>query len=109
MIAINNKTVKDLAVQMPGAACVFEQFGIDYCCGGNIPLDEACGKAGQRLEEVLSSLENAQQEPAPAEDWSQGPLTALAGHIVEKHHAFTKAESSRLEALFAKVSAKHGA
>jgi regulator of cell morphogenesis and NO signaling len=109
MIAINNRTVKDLAVQMPGAARVFEQFGIDYCCGGNIPLGEACGKAGLRLEEVLSSLENAQQEPAPAEDWSQGPLSALAGHIVEKHHAFTKAESSRLEALFAKVSAKHAA
>jgi len=109
MIATANRTVKDLAVQIPGAARVFEQFGIDYCCGGNIALGEACGKAGLRLEDVLSSLESAQQEPPTAEDWSQGPLTALAGRIVEKHHAFTKAESSRLEALFAKVSAKHSA
>ena len=38
----------------------------------------------------------------------QGSLTELATHIVEKHHTFTKSESSRLEALFIKVSAKHG-
>jgi regulator of cell morphogenesis and NO signaling len=97
-----------LAVQVPGAARVFEQFDIDYCCRGNIPLSEACDRAGLRLEDVLSSLKCAQQEPAPSEGWSQAPLAALAGHIVEKHHAFTKAETSRLEALFAKVSAKHG-
>ncbi len=111
MIATDNRKVKELAVQIPGAARVFEQFGIDYCCGGNISLGEACGKAGLRLEDVLASLERARQEPAPtpAEDWSQGPLTALAAHIVEKHHAFTKTESSRLEELFAKVSAKHAA
>jgi len=107
VIATDNRTVKELAVQIPGAARVFEQFGIDYCCGGNVPLGEACGKAGLRVEDVLSSLESAQQESAPAEDWSQGPLTSLARHIVEKHHAFTKAETSRLEALFAEVLAKH--
>jgi len=109
VISTDNRTVKDLAVQIPGAARVFEKFGIDYCCGGNVPLGEACGRAGLQLEDVLASLESAQQEPGPAEDWSEGPLTALAGHIVEKHHAFTKAELSRLEALFAKVVAKHGA
>ncbi|HEY6270464.1 MAG TPA: iron-sulfur cluster repair di-iron protein [Terriglobales bacterium] len=108
MIAAGQETVKDLAVQVPGAARVFEQFGIDYCCHGNIPLSEACDRAGLPLEDVLSSLKRAQQEPAPAESWSQAPLAALAAHIVAKHHAFTKAETSRLEALFAKVSAKHG-
>lgn len=109
MIATDNRTVKELAVQIPGAARVFEQFGIDYCCGGNVPLGAACSKAGLRVEDVLSSLESAQQEPAQSGDWSRTPFAALAGHIVEKHHAFTKTESSRLEALFAKVSAKHAA
>lgn len=109
VISTGNETVKELAVQMAGAARVFEQLGIDYCCGGNIPLREACDHAGLRLEDVLTSLQRAQQEPAPVEGWSEAPLAALAAHIVEKHHAFTKAESSRLEALFAKVSAKHAA
>jgi len=107
MIETANKTVKELAVQMPGAARVFEKFGIDYCCGGNVPLSEACEKGGVCLEEALSSLENAQREPAPASDWGQAPLAALAQHIVEKHHSFTVAETTRLEALFVKVCAAH--
>lgn len=109
MIETANKTVKELAVQIPGAARVFEKLGIDYCCGGNIPLAEACGKAGVRLDDVLSSLEAARQEPQPATDWSGAPLASLAQHIVAKHHAFTATETARLEGLFAKVCGVHGA
>ena len=107
LVETANRTVKDLAVQIPGAAQVFETLGIDYCCGGDVLLREACAKAGQRLEVVLSSLEAAQQGVTPASDWSHAPLAALAQHIVEKHHIFTRAESTRLEALFAKVCAAH--
>lgn len=108
MIETANKTVKELAVQIPGAARVFENFGIDYCCGGNVPLSEACANAALRLEEVLSSLEKAQRDPAPAKDWAQAPLAALAKHIVDRHHSFTAAETTRLEALFVKVCGVHG-
>jgi len=34
-----SKTVRDLALEIPNAARVFEKFGIDYCCGGMKPLD----------------------------------------------------------------------
>jgi regulator of cell morphogenesis and NO signaling len=108
MIATANKTVKELAVQIPGAARVFENFGIDYCCGGDVPLSQACDKAALRLEEVLASLEKAQREPAPAHDWAKAPLAALMQHIVETHHSFTAAETTRLEALFVKVCDVHG-
>ena len=108
MIETANKTVKELAVQIPGAARVFENFGIDYCCGGNLPLSEACANAALRLKEVLASLEKAQRDPAPANDWAQAPLAALARHIVEAHHSFTRAETTRLDALFVKVCGVHG-
>ena len=108
VIETANKTVKELAVQIPGAARVFEKFGIDYCCGGNMPLSEACANSALRLEEVLASLERAQRDPTPATDWARAPLAALAQHIVEKHHSFTAAETTRLEALFVKVCGVHG-
>jgi regulator of cell morphogenesis and NO signaling len=108
MIETANKTVKELAVHIPGAARVFENFGIDYCCGGNVRLSEACAHAAVRLEEVLASLEKAQRDPAPANNWAQAPLAALAQHIVEVHHSFTAAETTRLEALFVKVCGAHG-
>jgi regulator of cell morphogenesis and NO signaling len=108
MIGTANRTVKELAVQIPGAARVFEDFGIDYCCGGDVPLSEACANAALRLEEVLASLEKAQRDPTPANDWAQAPLASLAQHIVEKHHSFTAAETARLESLFVKVCGVHG-
>jgi regulator of cell morphogenesis and NO signaling len=108
MIETANKTVKELAVQIPGAARVFENFGIDYCCGGDVPLRQACDNAALRLEDVVASLEKAQRDPAPARDWAQAPIAALARHIVERHHSFTAAETTRLEALFVKVCGVHG-
>ncbi|MGH9602862.1 MAG: DUF542 domain-containing protein, partial [Terriglobales bacterium] len=29
-----SRTIRDIAVENPGATRVFEKLGIDYCCGG---------------------------------------------------------------------------
>ena len=39
------KTVRELALEKPGAARVFEKLGIDYCCGGKQTLEQACRAA----------------------------------------------------------------
>lgn len=106
-----NNTVRELAVAMPGATRIFEEFGIDYCCGGSRSLTDACQAAQVSVEEVLSSLEQAQssaQANEQAIDWQTAPLTALASYIVDKHHVFTKQELTRLEQLLAKVYSVHG-
>jgi Domain of Unknown function (DUF542) len=37
-----SQTVGEIASENPTAGRVFENFGIDYCCGGKRPLQEAC-------------------------------------------------------------------
>lgn len=37
-----NQTVREIAINNPATVRVFENFGIDYCCGGKRPLEEAC-------------------------------------------------------------------
>ena len=45
-----HETVGGLVAERPGWARVFEEFGIDYCCGGRRTLGEACeGAAGSAL------------------------------------------------------------
>ena len=39
------KTVRELALEIPAATRVFENLGIDYCCGGNKSIEEACRAA----------------------------------------------------------------
>jgi regulator of cell morphogenesis and NO signaling len=104
------KTVKEYALEMPGATRVFEKLGIDYCCGGGKSLAEACATAGVAVDEVLGSLERAERsdETSGSERWQTASLAALIAHIVEKHHTFTRQELARLDALLSKVCGVHG-
>lgn len=99
--------VRDLVLERPQAVGVFESFGIDYCCGGDQTLASACKVVRRSVEEVTAALDRC--EPVlPQEDWRNKSLTELAQYIVEKHHAFTRAEINRFAQLLAKVVSAHG-
>jgi regulator of cell morphogenesis and NO signaling len=105
-----NKTVRELALEIPGATRVFEKMGIDYCCGGKRSLADACAAAGVIVEEVQKSLELA---PCAHFRWEglnflTATLEELINHIVETHHSFTRFEIDRLNALLEKVCMVHG-
>ena len=104
-------TVRELAVTLPGATRVFEKLGIDYCCGGNRTLADACVNAKVPVEQVVNSLAQAESAAlAPEEfyDWQAASMTMLINHIVETHHTYTKDELPRIEKLMHKVAAVHG-
>ena len=106
----STRTVRDLVTEMPGATRIFEKFKIDYCCGGNASLTEACTKAGvdvQAIENLLDSV--ASTKDVADVDFNELKLTSLIDHIVTKHHVYTKDEMIRLDALMAKVVSVHGA
>ena len=99
------KTVRELAVEVPGATRLFEKLGIDYCCGGAVSLETACAAAGLSAETVVSSLEQLEQERAEAGEFNETSLTALISYILNKHHVFTRQELDRLDPLLEKVCA----
>jgi regulator of cell morphogenesis and NO signaling len=67
-MTIATQTVREIALENPASIRVFEQFGIDHCCGGRIPLDEACAKKNLAIREVVAALEKASKEPVPQAD-----------------------------------------
>lgn len=109
-MALNTeKTVREYAVETPGATRVFEKLKIDYCCGGGRSLGDACVAAGVDLEEVERLLETAgDQQPEPPAGLQSGTLSELIDYILEKHHTFTRDEMERITALADKVATKHG-
>jgi regulator of cell morphogenesis and NO signaling len=102
------KTVREVAVEFPGATRIFEKLGIDYCCGGGKALDEACLAAGVSADDVIALLEEAGSTAAEARDWNAAPLSELVAHIVTRHHGFTREELVRVSNLLAKVCSVHG-
>lgn len=106
-----NKSVGELVVDSPSRSRVFERFNIDYCCGGKMPLEDACARAGAETGEVLAALVEADQNGNTEDadnDWSNAPLSELINHIVSTHHAYLRRELPRLSAMAEKVVRAHG-
>ena len=109
MKADSRTTVREIVLEFPHVAGVFESLGIDYCCGGKRTLNEACRKAGVAVETIRTMLQqSASSTEIGDERWTSADLSELAEHIVQKHHAFVRRESARLLELCRKVQAVHG-
>lgn len=108
MITSNTK-VRDVAMELPQSTRLFEKLKIDYCCGGNKPLVEACASAGVDVDNVMEMLSEVTQSEDPITlDFQNASLTDLISHILDTHHVFTKSEMDRLQLLADKVLAAHG-
>lgn len=49
-------TVNDLIREFPGTVKVFNDFGIDACCGGAVPVREAAERDGADATALLQAL-----------------------------------------------------
>lgn len=111
MQTFTGRTIRDIAIASPETTRVFEEFNIDYCCGGRKPFGDACIDAGLDpaivAEKVAAAITKA-NDGARARLESKSP-SELIDHILETHHAFTKSEIQRLTPLMDKVCTRHGA
>lgn len=103
------ETVGEIAARYPATVRVFQKHNIDFCCGGKLPLQDACEAEGVAAEAVLQELEGV-LAPAGREtpDWNHAPLSELTAHIVRTHHQYTRTELPRLGAMMDKVVRAHG-
>jgi regulator of cell morphogenesis and NO signaling len=102
-------TVRDVAMELPQSTRLFEKLKIDYCCGGNKPLAEACASAGVDIGSVMEMLAGAtQSQDENVREFKNLSASELITHIVDTHHVFTRSEMDRLQALGDKVLAAHG-
>ena len=102
-------TVGQLVTERPRRSKVFENYGIDYCCGGKKPLQEACNEKQIDLGEVIKDLEKIDRQPRDSSevDWTQKSMTELADHIEVTHHAYLREALPRISALSEKVARAH--
>lgn len=104
------KTIREIALEMPITTKVFEEFKIDYCCGGRKPFLEACQNVGANPELVMQKIEDVIESTEYKEfEWlADSTLTDLITYIIDTHHTFTRDEIFNLTPLMAKVANRHG-
>lgn len=104
-----DRSVGELVAERLSRSRVLEKYGIDYCCGGDTPLTEACVSKGISVDEVLADLNEADSAESATKDvdCSSMALDELVDHIVSTHHAYLTPELPRLVGLARKVTKAH--
>ena len=100
-------TVAAIATVAPATIRVFQQHHIDFCCGGKVPLAQACVASGVDVDALLAEL-RAAEAPRPEISWNEASLTALVQHIQARYHEPLRVELPRLSAMLDKVMDRHG-
>ncbi len=102
-----DSTVGQLATEYPLATRVFARHGIDFCCGGGLPLAEVCAERGLDAQVVIGEIEKELQGTAREERWDRAPLGDLVIHILAAYHQPLKEELPRLGQMADKVLSVH--
>ena len=101
-------TVADLAATRPHSVAVLQRYGIDFCCGGGRPLDQACAVAAVSVAQLLAEVAEREAFGKDERRWDQAPLPELVAYIVDHHHQPLADELTRLQAMAARVLKVHG-
>lgn len=97
--AFLQQTVAQIVRDNYRTAAVFQKNGINYCCGGAVPLAEACSLKNIPAEQMIAQLEKASQTVSVPSNlqYNNWKLDFLVDYIVHVHHAYLKETLPKLE------------
>lgn len=103
-----NTTLGEMIEENPERARVFTAYRIDYCCGGDKTLAQACDRRGVDVDEVLEKLQELDQRSTSGSTRTLCAPAQLIEYIVENHHQYLRDELRPLGDLVDKVRRVHG-
>lgn len=110
MNATPESTIGDIVKRDFRAAAVFQNFGIDFCCGGKRTVAEACQTQQVPATDVLNEINEACQRPdAGVPQFGDWDTHRLIAYIVERHHDYVRRVLPALGAYSRKLASVHGA
>ena len=104
------RTVGEFVAEDYRTAQVFEKYGIDFCCGGQAPLSEACRQKGIDGDAIAREIEAAKNAPVERDrNYAAWTLAFLAEYIVNTHHAYLHENMGSIAGYAHKIAEVHGA
>lgn len=90
-------------------AKVFENYGVDFCCGGTVALGTICTEKALDLATITAELEAVKDKSAKrSQNYSAWALPFLADYIVTTHHSYLNENDEQIAAYARKIADVHG-
>lgn len=103
------KTIGEFVAEDYRTAQVFEEHGIDFCCGGKVSLAATCRERGIDANLLLEKLEQVKTAAGErAQNYAAWDLSFLADYIVNQHHGYLRETLGPLSAYARKIAEVHG-
>ena len=101
---IEQQAIGQIAVDLPGATAIFRRLKLDFCCGGQVSLGEACERKGLDTARVVAELAGLRRDDTAPET---PDANALIDHILTRYHAVHREQLPELVRMARRVEAVH--
>lgn len=101
-------TIAEIVKSDYRTAKVFKSHGLDFCCGGKKPLNEACEENSLEVNSIIDELMESMAKPEQVVNFDSWTNTQLIKHIVEIHHSYIEDNVPYLSQLLNKIANVHG-
>ncbi len=102
-------TVGEIVANDFRTASIFKEHGIDFCCGGNQPISEACREKGIDQEVLVGKIKALESVPlSPSQNFKEWELDFLSDYIKNTHHKYVLKTLPELLFYTQKIATVHG-
>lgn len=105
----NNTKVGEVVRLNFKTAQLFEKYGIDFCCGGDTALSEACNNSNADIDELITEITTQLKvNDAETRYIEQLDLGLLCDYIIARHHSYVSDNIPFLKQKLQKLCDVHG-
>jgi len=106
---LQEETVGEIVVNDFRTSAIFKEAGIDFCCGGQQTLQEACNEKGVNLDELKVKIESLNDQSLSSSlNYKEWELPFLIDYIVNTHHKYVIKTLPDLVFYTKKIASVHG-
>ncbi|WMJ89881.1 iron-sulfur cluster repair di-iron protein [Anaerocolumna sp. MB42-C2] len=106
-----NICIGDVVAAIPGATKVFDEFGIDYCCGGFRSLSEVIKNQGideTKVYEKIGQTMADRQNDYQGSNFNEMSKVVLSAYIEDTHHSYLRKALPEVSELLNTIVRVHG-
>jgi regulator of cell morphogenesis and NO signaling len=109
-MSFSDKTIGEVVAADYRTAAVFKRHKIDFCCGGQRKIVDACQARQVDIEQLESEVNAAKAHATVAAglNFTAWSPDFLADYIVNQHHSYVRTAIPEISAFAKKVASVHG-